>query len=184
MYAEDGYIMPANSPAIQGREGIKGFFAAAMNAGIKDVRLVTEDVDGDDQLAVEKGTYEMRVGGDMVVDQGKYLVHWEKVDGKWMFKNDIFNSNLPAPAAPAFKKGNVVGLHVAQVKLQPGVTMDQFSQHYRETVIPEFEKTYPDVKLYVIRGVRGEQKNSIGLIYFFESDEVRNKYFNQDATPT
>ena len=126
----------------------------------------------------------MRVGGDMVVDQGKYLVHWEKVDGKWMFKNDIFNSNLPAPAAPAFKKGNVVGLHVAQVKLQPGVTMDQFSQHYRETVIPEFEKTYPDVKLYVIRGVRGEQKNSIGLIYFFESDEVRNKYFNPDATPT
>ena len=77
-----------------------------------------------------------------------------------------------------------MGLHVAQIKLQPGVTMDQFVQHYRETVIPEFAKTYPDVQLYLIKGARGEQKNSVGLIYLFESDEVRNKYFNADETPT
>lgn len=184
MYAEDGFIMPANSPAIQGREGIKSFFSAAMNAGIREVRLVTEDVEGDDHLAVEKGTYEMRVDGDMVVDQGKYLVHWKKVDDKWIFQNDMFSSNNPVPVASAFQKGNVLGLHVADIKLQPGVTMEQFTQHYKESVIPEFEKTYPDVKLYLIKGIRGEKKNSIGLIYFFESDEVRNKYFNPDETPT
>jgi uncharacterized protein (TIGR02246 family) len=183
MYAEDGFVMPPNSPAIQGREGIKGFFSGAMDAGVKDVRLVTEDVEGDDNFAIEKGTYEMRAEGDVVIDQGKYLVHWKKMDGKWRFKNDMFSSNHPA-AAPTFKKGNVVGLHVGQIKLQPGVTIDQFAQHYRESVIPEFEKTYPDVKLYLIRGIRGENKNGIGLIYFFESDDIRNKYFNPDETPT
>jgi uncharacterized protein (TIGR02246 family) len=183
MYSDDSFILPANVPAIQGREGIKNFFAGAMGAGIKNVKLITEAVDGDEETAVERGVYEMMAEGGTVVDKGKYLVHWKKVDGRWLFQNDMFSSDMPAPKTLA-QKGNVFGVHVADVKLQSGVTRDRFEQYYKETVIPEFEKTYPDVKLYFIKGIRGEHKDRIGLIYYFESDEVRNKYFNPDETPT
>lgn len=183
MYSDDGYILPANAPALQGRERITEFFTHAMSSGIKEVKLTTEAVDGNGQTAVERGTYQMMVEGGVVVDKGKYLVHWKKVDDKWMFQNDMFSSDAPASKTFA-QKGNVFGVHVADIKLQRGVTLDQFSQYYKQTVIPEFEKTYPDVKLYFIRGIRGENKDRIGLIYYFESDEVRNKYFNADETPT
>lgn len=183
MYSDDAYILPASAPAIQGREGIKDFFGHALSAGIKDIKLTSLAVDGNGQTAVERGTYEMMVEGGAVVDKGKYLVHWKKVADKWMFQNDMFSSD--APAAKTFaQKGNVLGVHVADVKLQRGVSLDQFAKYYKETVIPEFEKNYPDVKLYFIKGLRGENKDRIGLIYYFESDNVRNKYFNPDETPT
>lgn len=154
-----------------------------MSAGIKDIKLTSLAVDGNGQTAVERGRYEMIADGGAVADKGKYLVHWRKVDGKWMFQNDMFSSD--APAAKTFaQKGNVFGVHVADVKLQRGVSLDQFAKYYKETVIPEFEKNYPDVKLYFIKGLRGENKDRIGLIYYFESDDVRNKYFNPDETPT
>src|SRR5687768_2833610 len=47
MYTDDAYILPPNMPAMQGREGVKKYFSGALNAGIKSIRLVTEDVEGD-----------------------------------------------------------------------------------------------------------------------------------------
>jgi hypothetical protein len=82
------------------------------------------------------------------------------------------------------KKGNVIGLHIATINLNPDVTLNQFKEFYIKNVIPEFEKTYPDVKLYFISGIRGENQNSVGLIYFFESIKIRDKYFHADGSPT
>lgn len=183
LYTEDAFILPPNVPAMQGREGIEGFFSAAMNAGIKDVRLVTEQVDGDRETAIERGSYEMRAEGDKVVDQGKYLVHWKNINGKWMFQNDIFNSSMPASNA-SLQKGNLIGVHVVSVKLNRGVTLNQYEEFYKNTVLPGFKKHWPEVKLYVTKGLRGENKNSLGFLYFFESEDVRNKYFNDDGSMT
>lgn len=183
LYTEDAFILPPNAPAMQGREGIKGFFSAAMNAGIKDIRLVTEQVDGDQETAIERGAYEMRADGDKVVDQGKYLVHWKNINGKWMFQNDIFNSNMPSSNA-SLQKGNLIGVHVVSVKLNRGVTLNQYEEFYKNTVLPEFQKNWPEAKLYVIKGIRGDNKNSMGFLYFFESEDIRNKYFNEAGSMT
>ena len=184
LYAEDAMLMAPNAPTIHGRNGAKDFFASAMSSGIKEVKLSTEEVSGDELFAIERGTYEMRVDGNTVVDKGKYLVHWKHIDGEWKFYRDMFNSDMSAPAAQPLQKGNVVGLHVATIKLKPGISEDQFSAYYREKIIPEFEKVYPDTKLYLIKGLRGENANRLGLIYFFTSDDVRNQYFNPDGTAT
>jgi uncharacterized protein (TIGR02246 family) len=183
MYTDDAFLLPSNTPAIQGREGVKSFFSGAMNSGIKRVKLVTEEVEGDGESAIERGTYEMMIDGDKVVDKGKYIVHWRHLDGKWKLHKDMFNSDLPA-ALPAFKEGNFVSLHVASVKLNRGVRLDQFLDFYKNTIIPEYAKNWPDAKIYVVKGVRGEDKNRAGFIYYFESEAIRNKYFNDDGSPT
>jgi len=32
-----------------------------------------------------------------MLDKGKYIVIWKKVDGEWKYYRDIFNSDLPIP---------------------------------------------------------------------------------------
>jgi hypothetical protein len=82
------------------------------------------------------------------------------------------------------KKGNLIGTHVMEISLQPGVTMEQFTNFYVKTAIPEYEKIMTDVKFYLVNGIRGENKNSFGLIFIFGSEQIRNKYFNDDGSQT
>ncbi|HMI65160.1 MAG TPA: hypothetical protein VK517_03950, partial [Cyclobacteriaceae bacterium] len=42
----------------------------------------------------------------------------------------------------------------------------------------EFEKNFSGVKVYFIKAIRGENENSVGLIYFFESERIRDTYFD------
>lgn len=75
------------------------------------------------------------------------------------------------------QKGNFIGLHVITINLDPDVTMNQFLDFYVNKYIPEFEKNFPGVKLYIVKGIRGENENSFGSVYLFDSEEVRDKYF-------
>ena len=45
--------------------------------------------------------------------------------------------------AQELKKGNLVGTHHMTVKLEPGVTMDQFVDSYNKKDIPAAEKSRP-----------------------------------------
>ena len=78
------------------------------------------------------------------------------------------------------KKGNLIGVHHITVNLDPDVTMNQFKDFYVNKLIPEYEK-HIDGKLYLLNGIRGENANSLGLIWVFDSEENRNKYFNEDG---
>ncbi len=55
--------------------------------------------------------------------------------------------------------------------------MDQFIDFYVNKYIPEFEKNYPGVKEFLPTGNRGEKKNQIGVIDYFESVALRDKYY-------
>ena len=52
----------------------------------------------------ETGTYEMFVDKNVSVDKGKFIVLWKQVDGKWKMHRDIWNSDMPVPAAAPAKK--------------------------------------------------------------------------------
>ncbi len=84
----------------------------------------------------------------------------------------------------SLQKGNLLGLHVFTPNLKPGVSMQDYSNFYTSTVIPQFQKAFPDIKLYIVKSIRGQDSTSMGVIYFFDSEAVRNKYFNSDGTPT
>jgi len=80
------------------------------------------------------------------------------------------------------QKGNLVGTHVLTIDLKPDVTMEQYQEFYISKVIPEFEKYHPNTKVYFVKGIRGENENSFGVIAVIESEKHRDKYFNEDGS--
>lgn len=80
------------------------------------------------------------------------------------------------------QKGNLVGFHVMTINLDPDVTMNQYMDFFVTKAIPEYEKNFPGAKLYIAKGIRGEDENSFAWIFLFESEEIRNKYFNEDGS--
>ena len=86
--------------------------------------------------------------------------------------------------AQSLEKGNLVGLHTMTVNLDPDVTMNQYKDFLRTKWIPAIEKHTPGMKAYLLQAIRGENQNSLGIIFMFNSDEDRNKYWNADGTPT
>jgi hypothetical protein len=86
--------------------------------------------------------------------------------------------------AQELKKGNLVGTHVMTVKLEPGVTLEQFTAFYVEKAIPAAEKIWPGWKFYPVRRIRGEKADGFGLLIVIPSEAERDKYYNADGTPS
>lgn len=84
----------------------------------------------------------------------------------------------------AFKEGNLVGVHVITIDLKPGVWMADFQKFHVETLIPAYEQNYPGWQLYLAKGLRGENQNKYGWIIVVESEEVRDRYYQDDGTVT
>jgi len=82
------------------------------------------------------------------------------------------------------QKGNLVGVHVIYIELNPGVTMAEFQKFHTNVLIPEYEKNYPGWQLFLAKGIRGENQNTYGWIIIVESEEIRNKYYNDDGSIT
>ncbi len=103
-------------------------------------------------------------------------------------KKLILTAALILVAGTAFgqslQKGNLIGIHVLTVDLKPGVTMEQWKEFYISKVMPEGEKHSPDWKVYLVKGIRGENENSIGFIHVIKSEEHRGKYLNEDGSIT
>lgn len=95
LYTQDAKFMMTGAPAISGIDNIQSTFSAIIKSGVSSADLRTIEVWGTEDLITEEGEYSL-FAGETEVDQGKYLVLWKKVDGKWKFFRDIFNSNLPA----------------------------------------------------------------------------------------
>lgn len=82
------------------------------------------------------------------------------------------------------KKGNLIGVHVMSVELKPGATMEQYVDFYTKKVIPAWEKSQEGVKLFMLKGIRGEQKDEIGLMVQFPDEAARDKSYNADGSMT
>ncbi|MGD9329257.1 MAG: hypothetical protein PVH48_09850 [Cyclobacteriaceae bacterium] len=82
------------------------------------------------------------------------------------------------------QEGNLVGVHVITIELKKGITMSKFQKFHVNRLIPEYEKNYPGWKLYLAQGLRGENYNKYGWIIIVESEEIRDKYYNDDGSIT
>jgi uncharacterized protein (TIGR02246 family) len=99
LYTDDACLMPDGLPTFHGREAIGQFFRGAIDQGVMAARFTTQEVDGDDQQALEIGRYELFAalpnGERMCVDDGRYFVTWRKTDGAWRIHRDMFNRYKP-----------------------------------------------------------------------------------------
>ena len=93
-YHSDALFMLPNYEPIA-KANIAATMGGMIRMGIKDTKLSTTDLVGNEDLLLETGTYEMYGDNKMVIDKGKYLMAWKKEDGQWKIYRDIINTNLP-----------------------------------------------------------------------------------------
>ena len=74
------------------------------------------------------------------------------------------------------KKGAVVVVNTWEVTLQPDATMNQFLDIAKKYAAA-FEQAYPGTKMFVMKGDRGEYKYKVCTLIFFDSVELRDKYW-------
>jgi ketosteroid isomerase-like protein len=96
-YTQDATLLPPAAAPISGRDAIKRFWQAGIDAGIVAIRLDAASLDHDRRLAYELGGYELRLepaDSRMIVDRGNYLlVHSRQADGSWRRRVEIFTPN-------------------------------------------------------------------------------------------
>ena len=103
MYAEDGVLLPPGAPAAVGPAAIRDFIASEI-AGAKSAGLTVKgdevtDVAVAGDVAWVFGTFSVTDASGATVDKGKYVTTHRRVDGKWPLFRDIWNSDMPPPAA-------------------------------------------------------------------------------------
>ena len=93
-YHSEAQMLMDNAEPVM-RKDISSAWGSVVKMGVKDFKLTTTDVVGNDDLLVETGVYEMYGDKNSVMDKGKYVVAWRKENGNWKIYRDIANSSLP-----------------------------------------------------------------------------------------
>lgn len=102
-WAPDAIVQPAGSPQLQGRDAVLALYREFFEGGmLKDFSGTTShlEVAASGDLAFEYGVNRMVVAGPDgdLLDIGKYLAVWKKIDGEWYIAALSFTSDAPAPA--------------------------------------------------------------------------------------
>jgi len=90
-----------------------------------------------------------------------------------LFAGTAFGQNL--------QKGSLLGFHTGDIVLNPDVTMNQYLSFVKDKMIPGYEKNFPGVRVYVLKGLRGESPDAISMLMIFPSEAARDKYFKPDG---
>jgi ketosteroid isomerase-like protein len=97
-YSQDAWILPPNSDVVKGNN-IPGFWGTFVRMGVKDLKLIIDDISGNEDQIAETGKYEIYGAENKLLDKGKYVVVWKPVNGSWKMYRDIFNTSMPATPA-------------------------------------------------------------------------------------
>jgi uncharacterized protein (TIGR02246 family) len=100
-YTAEAQLLPANSDFVRGTAAIRSFWQSAIDTGLTSASLETIDVEGHGDTAVEIGRYRLLAAGDVVADQGKYIVVWKNDNGAWKLHRDIWTTSQPAAVPSA-----------------------------------------------------------------------------------
>jgi hypothetical protein len=80
------------------------------------------------------------------------------------------------------EKGVVIGAHHwTTFKLKPDVTEEQFFEFFETKYKPEYEKHFEGVKLFILRGIKGNEEGKLGHIYYFKDEATFKKYISPNG---
>jgi hypothetical protein len=87
------------------------------------------------------------------------------------------------------QKGVHLGIQTINVTLDPDVTMNQYLEFTINTFFPEAEKAFPGMKVFIMAGGMELASSEVAevkysIIYYFESEEVQSKYFDEGGNFT
>jgi ketosteroid isomerase-like protein len=108
LYDENAVVFPPGAPPLHGRAEIKAFFEKDMagfaQSGLEMSFGKTPAGGSSGDMGWSSGTWTVKDKAGQVVDAGWYFSVSRKVDGKWLYIRDAWNSDRPAaPAAPPAK---------------------------------------------------------------------------------
>lgn len=86
--------------------------------------------------------------------------------------------------AQTLQKGALLGLHKVEPVLANGVTVEKYLNFIKDKLIPAYEESFPGLRCYLMISKRGECADCKILAFFFQSEEIRNKYFKADGDYT
>lgn len=96
-YDENASLLPPNEPMVTGRENIKAYWQAGIDAGIVGASVKTISADSDGNLAYEIGTFELQIkleNDSIIFDRGKYTeILRRNSDGKWISLYGMWSNN-------------------------------------------------------------------------------------------
>lgn len=95
LFTEQGQILPADRPAITGREGIRQFWQGAMELGARKVELRSAEVEVVGEKAYELGRFRLLGDDDRELDNGRYTAIWKRDQGDWRLHRDVWNTSPP-----------------------------------------------------------------------------------------
>lgn len=99
LYAMDALIMPPNAAPVSGRKAICEFLGAdAAGSRAAGIRLRNRAVTGsgiDGDTGWISGSYDVLDAGGAVLDSGSYLSVHRRIDGRWLYIRDTWNSERP-----------------------------------------------------------------------------------------
>ena len=98
-YTEDAQMLVANMRPIRGRAAIESVFKFTGGRGHRlEFQALERELHGD--TAVEMGRYVRTHCDGRLFDEGKYIVIWKHVNGRWKIHRDMFSTDLAR--TPAF----------------------------------------------------------------------------------
>ena len=95
LYAEDAVLLPANAPEAKGRDAIRKYYAAEF-AGLKpgEAGMILESTQGvSGNLGWSSGRSKDSAANGATTWTGKFLSVSRKVNGKWLYIRDTWNSD-------------------------------------------------------------------------------------------
>ena len=110
LYHANGVLLPPNMAPVHGREAIRAFMTTmnSMSSPPPILRVWAESVWASGPHALELGRWHFgwpanakRPPGLPAADSGKYMVRWVNENGRWLMVQDIWNSDVALPTAPA-----------------------------------------------------------------------------------
>ena len=94
-YTADAAVLPPDSARIDGREGIQGVWQGFIDSDVRDVAMITQEVDVFGDVANEVGAISATApseDGGRVQWAGKYVAVWKRGgDDTWRMHRDIWN---------------------------------------------------------------------------------------------
>lgn len=101
-WAEDAVVQGAGMPQIQGKEAIDALYRQYFESGmLKEFSGTVShlEVSAAGDIAYEYGVNRFVVAGPEgdLLDMGKYLVVWKKIDDEWFIAALSFTSDRPEP---------------------------------------------------------------------------------------
>lgn len=96
-YTESAKLLPANDHVVSGRNAITQYWQAAIDSGLRAIKLTSVEVEAHGSTAHEVGKYTVPGEGGKVYDAGDYVVIWKRANGQWKQHRDIWTTNTPVP---------------------------------------------------------------------------------------